>query len=334
MPSALLTTLSAQPLNSLVLATLVAIFILQWAKRWDNSLVSVSYRTAILERQFYRLLSASFAHVSLLHLAFNAASLVSIGKIEEARGSAYYANTTLQLLLVCPAMFMGLTYGLLKHGPASMAPRLTDAAAVGYSGVLFGWMTVVAQADPTFRLSLPGGLSLPVSLAPFLSLAFTQIIVPQASFLGHLSGIFAGFLLYAGGEWLVGYWLWSTAVLVVAAALISIKANPGCTCCTPACVTLSPAFVSATGLGGDVVGATAAAVRGSRFVEGGVLRVGGGAVDVEAGGAPAGGGARAHPLMAWLPRRWAGTPREAGQPPPPVSEEGARIEMCWLFCSL
>lgn len=37
-------------------------------------------------------------------------------------------------------------------------------------------------------------MSVPANLMPFGALIFTSIIVPQASFLGHLAGLLAGYL--------------------------------------------------------------------------------------------------------------------------------------------
>ena len=44
-----------------------------------------------------------------------------------------------------------------------------------------------------------GFLELPMLAAPFASLALTSLIFPQASFLGHLSGIAVGLLVSAPG---------------------------------------------------------------------------------------------------------------------------------------
>ena len=61
--------------------------------------------------------------------------------------------------------------------------------------VVFGWMSAAAllypQAYPLFGLSIPGWL------VPFLSLALIQLLVPNASFEGHLSGIAVGFAVGA-----------------------------------------------------------------------------------------------------------------------------------------
>ena len=42
--------------------------------------------------------------------------------------------------------------------------------AVGYSCVVFGWMTILSVKQPSSKLDLFGFLSLPISFAPFESL--------------------------------------------------------------------------------------------------------------------------------------------------------------------
>ena len=44
-------------------------------------------------------------------------------------------------------------------------------------------------------LPLFGAMSLPMFLTPFASLIFTSLVIPKASFVGHLAGILAGYLI-------------------------------------------------------------------------------------------------------------------------------------------
>ena len=50
-------------------------------------------------------------------------------------------------------------------------------------------------ADKNAKFSVLGFVEVPMLAAPFASLALTSIIFPQASFLGHLSGIAVGLLV-------------------------------------------------------------------------------------------------------------------------------------------
>ena len=50
-------------------------------------------------------------------------------------------------------------------------------------------------AGATATYSLFGAVPIPANLMPFGALVFTSVIVPQASFLGHLAGLIAGYVM-------------------------------------------------------------------------------------------------------------------------------------------
>lgn len=102
--------------------------------------------------------------------------------------------------------------------------------SVGYSGVIFAWMTVTAMWNPSGEINVFGSFKIPVTLAPFGSLIFTQLIVPRASFTGHLAGIFAGFIASFGAfRWLNWYWMTALVVTAGAVALVSAVATTSLT---------------------------------------------------------------------------------------------------------
>jgi len=80
-----------------------------------------------------------------------------------------------------------------------------DSMAVGYSCVVFGWLTILSQISAQNYITI-FNLQIPLSLAPFGSLIFTQILIPQASFIGHLSGIIIGYLI----SWNLFWWFDNT----------------------------------------------------------------------------------------------------------------------------
>jgi hypothetical protein len=53
-------------------------------------------------------------------------------------------------------------------------------------------MTILSQLATAQMLNI-FGLQIPLSLAPFGSLIFTSLIIRNASFIGHLSGILVGY---------------------------------------------------------------------------------------------------------------------------------------------
>ena len=106
--------------------------------------------------------------------------------------------------------------------------RCLRTTAVGFSCVVFGWMTVLANRGADSALSLLGLFHLPVSAAPFGSLVFTSLLVPQASFVGHLAGIVVGELVSLGAlDWLTGFWFWALCGWVVVVHVASLQGGRG-----------------------------------------------------------------------------------------------------------
>ncbi|PPD87292.1 hypothetical protein GOBAR_DD15777 [Gossypium barbadense] len=149
-----------KPATSCIIGICTTIWFYIQKKNIGYQHVGVSYETAI-EGHYWRLITSAFSHISVIHLVFNMSALWSLG----------------------------IYHILIQRFKIEYFRRVT---AVGYSCVVFGWMTILSVKQPSSKLDLFGLISLPISFAPFESLIFTSIIVPQASFLGHLSGIIVG----------------------------------------------------------------------------------------------------------------------------------------------
>ncbi|PNH06769.1 hypothetical protein TSOC_006853 [Tetrabaena socialis] len=158
-------------------------------------------------KRFIALLIA--VHFEVLHLVLNLSSLWGLAPQAEPAGvagsSLEFLRLSLLLLLGSGAACLALHHVAIVH---LRMERLRHTAMVGYSCVLFGWMTNIAlRSGRGARFNLLGLTTVPMLLAPFLLLAATQLIIPNASFLGHLSGILAGLALASGLlDWLNLYW--------------------------------------------------------------------------------------------------------------------------------
>ncbi|KAJ6733909.1 RHOMBOID-LIKE PROTEIN 13 [Salix koriyanagi] len=152
-------------------------------------------------------------------------ALWSLGVVEQlghiGLGVAYYLHHTLVLAVLSGALVLGMYHLLIQRFKIEYFRRVT---AVGYSCVVFGWITILAVKQPSSKLDLFGFLSLPISFAPFESLIFTSIIVPQASFLGHLSGIVVGYAIAWGLiHGMNNYWAISMLGWIVVVFVVSLK---------------------------------------------------------------------------------------------------------------
>jgi membrane associated rhomboid family serine protease len=99
-----------------------------------------------------------------------------------------FLHYTHMFVVLSGLLVLGFYHIMIQRFKVEYFRRVT---AVGYSCVVFGWMTILAAKQPSLKLNIFGVLS--ISFAPFESLIFTSIMVLQASFIGHLSGIIVGY---------------------------------------------------------------------------------------------------------------------------------------------
>lgn len=213
-----------KPATSCMIGIFSAIWFYIQKKRIGYSHVGLSYETAV-EGHWWRIITSAFSHISVLHLVFNISALWSLGVVEQlghiGLGVKYYLHYSLVLVVLSGLLVLGMYHVLILRFKIEYFRRVT---AVGYSCVVFGWMTILAVKQPSSKLDLFGFLSLPISFAPFESLIFTSIIVPQASFLGHLSGIIVGYAIGWGFiHGMNNYWAFSMLVWIVIIFVLSLK---------------------------------------------------------------------------------------------------------------
>mmetsp|Transcript_33066 Transcript_33066/g.55373 ORF Transcript_33066/g.55373 Transcript_33066/m.55373 type:complete len:98 (-) Transcript_33066:531-824(-) len=78
-----------RPLTSLICACLACVWAYLNAHGVSYSEVGLSYSAVVHNREYWRILTATFSHISILHLVFNVSSLWSLGFVESvdsARG--------------------------------------------------------------------------------------------------------------------------------------------------------------------------------------------------------------------------------------------------------
>ena len=150
--STLLEYITLSPLNSAVIALNSVLFLYAWNARLGVEEVALSYRRVVAERQYYRCATAAFTHLDAMHILFNMGALVSVAPLEAARGSVWYAETTLLLLGGASALWLAAMHAAAtRGGPPPPLAAWADSSAVGYSGVIFGWLAITSQLAPASR---------------------------------------------------------------------------------------------------------------------------------------------------------------------------------------
>lgn len=147
----------------------------------------------VLAGERWRLVLSSFVHVSDVHVLYNCSSFLYRGvTLESALGSEYFFALVVYLSFAAHVLYVAVAVAARDLG---ITGSLMNRCVVGFSGVLFGLKVIVNsdrrygdQANRIFGVSVPGGS------APWAELVLVQVLLPNVSFLGHLSGILAGLI--------------------------------------------------------------------------------------------------------------------------------------------
>lgn len=125
------------------------------------------------------------------HIFYNMLSLLWKGvQLETLMGSKEFALMVAALLGMSQGIMLSLAKSLLLF--FDYETPYYRQYAVGFSGVLFGMKVVLnSVSDGSTNVY---GVEVPSSHAAWAELILVQMFVPEASFLGHLSGILAGLL--------------------------------------------------------------------------------------------------------------------------------------------
>jgi len=150
-----------------------------FGKRWKVLFIGVNIHSYCDTVQ--RLLLASFYHANDIHLYYNMSSFIWKGRqLEPIFGPKRFAILIIILALVSNILMVAISVGLSEVFQNSDSMH---TCAVGFSAVLFALKVIITETSPSNNKWIY-----------WSELLFIQMIVPNASFLGHLCGILAGLL--------------------------------------------------------------------------------------------------------------------------------------------
>ncbi|XP_011362371.1 rhomboid-related protein 4 [Pteropus medius] len=155
----------------------------------------LSVEKCFQQKDWQRLLLSPFHHADDWHLYFNMVSLLWKGiNLERRLGSKWFAYViaTFSLLTGVVYLFLELAFAEFMDEPSF---RMN--CAVGFSGVLFALKVLNNHYFPGGFVSVMG-FPVPNKFACWAELVAIHLMVPGASFAGHLSGILVG-LMYTHG---------------------------------------------------------------------------------------------------------------------------------------
>ena len=155
-------------------------------------------RNILYLQEWYRILTSSFFHGGLMHIAMNLMATVSLGSLLERRfGTFRFVFTILWSVLLTGIIYIGVAWivSTLFHNDQLMYQN-----SVGFSGIVFHLVVLEANLRQNRNSSrdIFGFLRVPVKAYPWVLLVVLQFFMPNISFMGHLSGILVGTLQYHG----------------------------------------------------------------------------------------------------------------------------------------
>lgn len=155
-----------------------------------------SNNLVLSKNQWLRLVYSSFYHLDDMHLYFNMVSFIWKGITLERK----LKSRMFLILLVTFSILTQVTMLLINQIFAEIfsKPQYLYSCAAGFSAVCFA-LKVLTTADSDNNVSVMGmPITVPSRYACWVELILIQILVPNASFTGHLAGILVG-LMYTHG---------------------------------------------------------------------------------------------------------------------------------------
>jgi len=138
-------------------------------------------------QELQRLVVSQFLHADDIHLIYNLLSLLQKGRaLEPLLGSRRFATLVGLIVLWSGVLHTAIAFVLAEffHSPGALV-----TPAVGFSAVLFGLSYTLTRSD---RWTFCYGIPVRTFALPWIELVLLHLLVPNSSFVGHLSGIIAG----------------------------------------------------------------------------------------------------------------------------------------------
>ena len=190
-------TLSSIPLSTRVI---MGLCILTYAYQllFDPPLHNFTMcpKEVIYNHELYRFITSSLFHGSLMHIGMNMMSTMAIGgMLEKQIGTFMMGLTILWGIVLTSTIYVFISWLLYAvFGYEKMMLQ----HSLGFSGVIFQLSVLESNMNPNRSRSVFGVFNVSARLYPWALLVVLQFIMPQISFLGHLSGILIGTLQYYG----------------------------------------------------------------------------------------------------------------------------------------
>lgn len=162
---------------------------------WDAVSVCLSVQAVLKWKEYERLFLSAFEHADDIHLYYNMLSFLAKGRtLERHFGSPYFAYLLSVFTVLTSVTYVGLEVLLSEIFHDKGYYKI---CAVGFSGVIFALKVLTTHYWETGHRRY-FGMRVSAKYAVWVELLAIQLMVPNASFVGHLAGILVG-VMYTQG---------------------------------------------------------------------------------------------------------------------------------------
>lgn len=202
------------------------IFILLISWLWVKSIYhevdirkySLSINDCFTNKQYWRIITAPFLHVSFVHLLLDISCIWNLRYVEINYGTWFIVRYS---LILCLSETL-ITYGIMKTfsrfvDNTVLTEILFKLQYHGSSGLVLGWLAFQSvevmneKFDALFLLF--GLLSIPSSFAPVILIGLYYLCIPRNNGVANSSGMFAGYLLGVGFLRIMDNTYWTICIL-------------------------------------------------------------------------------------------------------------------------
>ncbi|GMH76854.1 hypothetical protein TrST_g11416 [Triparma strigata] len=229
------TDLKQHPTTFLIIFVNVAAFAYIKLYGVSPEVVTSSYDKIMSEKDFKSVVTSTYSHMEIWHIGLNLLSFLNFRAFMESRGSnspVGYFKLIFALTFLSSAVSL-VTIEMLTRFNLTNGRNVKSQQSLGFSGVLFSIITIITTQVPEFT---------PFDFVPFMTfktydlgifkfngavffeLIVIQFVVKRASFIGHLGGIGAGFIVANGlGRYAEGVGLKAYFMVVFMFRLINLR---------------------------------------------------------------------------------------------------------------
>jgi membrane associated rhomboid family serine protease len=180
-----------------LMISMIVIAIIQFAllDKYLVAFLTFSPSAIVQQGQVWRLITGTYMHTGIFHLAINMMSFAFLGTtLELALGTlSYFCHIFIFGIISC-LVHIAIAYLLYAGG----RPTEVHTQALGFSGVLFSLIVIDIHLSGGDQRSVFGLFLVPSWAYPWVMLLVMSLLIQGVSFWGHFAGLVVGYLYKFG----------------------------------------------------------------------------------------------------------------------------------------